>query len=201
MRIIAGSHRGRRLLSVPKSMPVRPISGRMKQSLFDILRPRIPGSRFLDLFAGTGAVGLEALSRGAERVVFIDGDRRCIEVIGKNLERVGWKDKGQTFHANLDSPLSWVPHRSHIELFDLIFMGPPYRDREDRPIQMSQIVLDHVATAKILAPEGWVIAQHHKKEFPKAPQGMEGFRTSKYGDTNIDFYRWSGQKRSELSSQ
>ena len=69
MRIIAGSMRGRRILSGPKRLDIRPISGRMKQSLFDILRPRITCSRFLDLYAGTGAVGLEALSRGAERVV------------------------------------------------------------------------------------------------------------------------------------
>ena len=201
MRIIAGSARGRRLLSVPKSMPVRPISGRMKQSLFDILRPRLTGAHFLDLFAGTGAVGLEALSRGAERVVFVDGDRRCIEVIGKNLERAGWKEKGQTFHANLDAPLSWIPFRSHIEHFDVIFMGPPYKDREARPIQMTQIVLNHIAAAKILAPQGWIVAQHHKKEFPKAPEGMEHLRVSKYGDTIMDFYRWAGQKRSEISSQ
>src|SRR5262249_4050640 len=120
MRIIAGSARGRRILSVPKSMPVRPISARIRQSVFDIIRPRLPGSRVVDLFAGTGAVGLEALSRGAEKVVFVDGDKRCIEVIGRNLERVGWKAKGQTFHANLLSPLSWILFRSQTEAFDLV---------------------------------------------------------------------------------
>src|SRR5580658_5564521 len=123
MRIIAGSARGRRILSVPKSMPVRPISARIRQSLFDIIRPRVPGSRFLDLFAGTGAVGLEALSRGAERVVFVDADRRCLEVIEKNLERAGWSSKGQAFHANLLQPLTWIPYRARMETFDLIFMG------------------------------------------------------------------------------
>jgi len=201
MRIIAGTARGRRILSVPKSLPVRPISARIKQSVFDIIRPRLPGSRFLDLFAGTGAVGLEALSRGAEKVVFVDGDRKCVEVIGKNLERVGWKDRGQTFHADLLQPLSWIAFRSRIEAFDLIFMGPPYKDREKRPLTYTQTMLDNLAAAKLLAPDGWLLAQHFKKEPVKAPAGFEKFRESKYGDTTVSFFRWAGYKRSELASQ
>src|SRR5208282_933290 len=181
MRIIAGEARGRRILSVPKSMPVRPISARIRQSVFDIIRPRLPGARFLDLFAGTGAVGLEALSRGAERVVFVDGDRRCVEVIKKNLERAEWSSRGQTFHANLLQPLTWIGYRSRLDAFDLIFMGPPYKDEEKRPLQLTETVLGHVAAAKLLQPDGWLIAQHHKKEEPKAPEGFEGFRQSRYG--------------------
>ena len=72
------------------------------------------GARFLDLFAGTGAVGLEALSRGAEKAVFVDGDRRCVQVIGKNLERAGWAARGQHFHADLMQPLSWIGYRSNV---------------------------------------------------------------------------------------
>ena len=160
MRIISGSARGRRILSVPKSMAVRPISGRMRQSLFDIIRPRLPGARFLDLFAGTGAVGLEALSRGAERVIFVDADRRCLEVIEKNLERAGWSAKGKALRANLLQPLTWIPYRAGVERFDLIFMGPPYKDQEKRPLQLTQTVLDHVVSAQLLEPSGWIIAQH-----------------------------------------
>ncbi|MDE2292548.1 MAG: RsmD family RNA methyltransferase, partial [Elusimicrobia bacterium] len=86
MRIIAGTARGRRLFATKTDMMVRPISARIRQSLFDILRPMVTGSYFLDLFAGTGAVGLEALSRGAQRAVFIEADKRCIQVIERNLE-------------------------------------------------------------------------------------------------------------------
>ena len=189
MRIIAGSARGRKILSVPKTMPVRPISGRIRQSLFDILRPRLPASRFLDLFAGTGAVGLEALSRGAEAVVFVERDPRCVKVIERNLEQVGWTAKGKVFRANAVGPLSWVCHRSHVEAFDIVFMGPPYKDEEKRPLALCTPVLSNLAQSGILSPEGWVVAQRHAKEVVVVPPGLTLFRQCRYGDTRVDFLR------------
>ena len=85
MRIIAGTARGRRIFSVSKNLPVKPISDRIKQSLFDILRPRITGAIMLDLFAGTGSLGLEALSRGAKRCYFCDNSRQSLDLVKKNL--------------------------------------------------------------------------------------------------------------------
>lgn len=201
MRIIAGSARGRKILSVPKELPVRPISARIRQSLFDIVRPRIMGSRLLDLFAGTGAVGLEALSRGAELVVFVDMDQRCVKVIERNLERAGWKDKGRAHRGNALSSLTWVAYRGGVDQFDLVFMGPPYVDAQKRTLRYSQAVLDNVAAANLLAPGGWIVAQHHKKEPLAAPQGYELFRRSRYGDTYLDFVRRAGERRSPLSSE
>ena len=201
MRIIAGSARGRRILSVPKDMPVRPISDRIKQSLFDILRPRLPGSRFLDLFAGTGAVGLEALSRGAEAAVFVDGDPRCVKVIERNLDRTGWKARGKVFRANILASLSWVSYRASLEAFDIVFLGPPYKDEQKRPLQYTQIVVANIAAAGLLSPDGWIVAQHQKKEAVATPEGLECFRRSKYGDTLVSFFRRAGRARSPLSSQ
>jgi len=201
MRIIAGTARGRKILSVSKDMPVRPISARIKQSLFDILRPRIFGSRFLDLFAGTGAVGMEALSRGAEKVFFVDMDERCVKVIERNIERANWKDRAKAHRGNVLAPLSWVAYRSGVELFDLIFCGPPYVDENKRTLRYTQPMLDNLAASKILAPTGWIVAQHHKKEPAQAPAGYELFRRSRYGDSVIDFLRHAGQKRSPLSSE
>ncbi|HVE14101.1 MAG TPA: 16S rRNA (guanine(966)-N(2))-methyltransferase RsmD [Elusimicrobiota bacterium] len=190
MRIIAGSARGRKILSVPMKMrSVRPISGRIRQSLFDILKPKITASRFLDLFAGTGAVGLEALSRGAESVVFVERDPKCVAVIEKNLVRVGWDKKAKALRGDATSPLSWLSYRSGVSEFDLIFMGPPYVDAEKRPLALSTGVLAHIAQAKILEKRGWVIVQHHQKEVPVAPPGLEQFRQSKYGDTRVSFFR------------
>jgi 16S rRNA (guanine966-N2)-methyltransferase len=190
MRIIAGTARGRKILSVPKKMvSVRPISGRIRQSLFDILRPRITAARFLDIFAGTGAVGLEALSRGAERVVFIERDPRCVEVIEKNLARVGWADKGRALRGDATSPLSWIPHRAGVDEFDLVFMGPPYKDDQKRPLALSTGVLAHLASAKLLAKGGWIVAQHHAKEIALAPAGLENFRQARYGDSRLSFFR------------
>ncbi|MEK7747239.1 MAG: 16S rRNA (guanine(966)-N(2))-methyltransferase RsmD [Elusimicrobiota bacterium] len=189
MRIIAGSARGRKLLSVPKDSGVRPISGRIKQSLFDIIRPRLPGSRFLDLFAGTGAVGMEALSRLAEAAVFVEREKLCVSVIERNLVRAGWATKARVLRASALGPLSWIPFRSGTSRFDLIFMGPPYKDRDKRPLFYCRSVLESVAVSGILADDGWVVAQHHQKEDPAAPAGLERFRVERYGDSRLSFYR------------
>ena len=125
MRIIGGSGRGRRILSVGEEVGTRPISSRLKQSLFDILRPRTLGAKFLDLYAGTGAVGLEALSRGAEYAFFVERDKRCLEVIRKNLERAGFSGRGAAQPGNALEDVSWIAFRAGISQFDLIFLGPP----------------------------------------------------------------------------
>lgn len=160
----------------------------------------MPGSRFLDLFAGTGAVGLEALSRGAERAVFVDHDARCLKVVDRNLERTGWVAKGKTLRGNLLGPLTWIPYRAGVEEFDLIFMGPPYKDEQKAPLEFTRPVLAAIASANLLAAEGWIIAQHHQKESAPPPPGFESIRESKYGDTVIHFFRRPRQ-RSALSSQ
>lgn len=189
MRIIAGKGRGRRIFTVSKKLMVRPISGRMRQSLFDILRPRIMGSYFLDLFAGTGAVGLEALSRGALKVCFVDRDPRCVKVIKKNLERAGWEDRAKVLRGNVLSPLSWVPYRAGVERFDLIFLGPPYRDEKNTPLAYSNPTLENVAASDLPAKDAWVIVQHHKKEELGHPKGLKRFRQMSYGDSRITFYK------------
>jgi len=189
MRIIAGAGRGRKLLSVPKDSGVKPISGRIKQSLFDILRPKLPGSRFLDLYAGTGAVGLEALSRLAERAVFVEIDKRCVEVIEKNLARAGWTAKASVFRANVLAPLTWIAFRSGLDKFDLIFMGPPYRERDNRALFYCKPTLENIASSGLLAEDGWIVAQHHQKEDPPAPAGFVQFRRERYGDSRISFFK------------
>ncbi|MFH1723250.1 MAG: 16S rRNA (guanine(966)-N(2))-methyltransferase RsmD [Elusimicrobiota bacterium] len=189
MRIIAGSARGRRILSVPKNMKLRPISARIRQSLFDIIRPRVTASHFLDLFAGTGAVGLEALSRNAQRVCFVDRDPRCLRVVEKNIERLGFSDRAVAVRGNVLGALSWIPYRARVKDFDLVFMGPPYRDEDNRPLEYSNTVLTGVAGAKLLARDGWAIVQHHQNENPGEVKGMERFRQERYGDSRVTFYR------------
>src|SRR4051812_20641982 len=106
MRILAGGQRSRRFKSVPTSLPVKPISSRIKKSVFDILRPRLEGARFLDLYAGTGSVGLEALSRGAASCFFVDRDRRCLEVIEQNLKALSLGVRGRTSFGDVLQDLS-----------------------------------------------------------------------------------------------
>jgi 16S rRNA (guanine966-N2)-methyltransferase len=189
MRILAGDHRGRRFKSVPKELPVKPISSRIKKSLFDILRPRLEGARFLDLYAGTGSVGLEALSRGAVFAFFVDRDKRCLAVIDENLKTLGFASKARTCFGDVRQDLSWVGYRAGTSAFDLVFLGPPYRDDEDRPLAYSTESLARVAEAGLLADGGMIMLQHHVKEEVALPAGLERLRREKYGDTFIDFIR------------
>ena len=189
MRIIAGSLRGRHIKGAGKDWGVRPISGRIKQSLFDILSGLVPGARLLDLFAGTGAVGIEALSRGAAFVFLVDLERRCTELITRNLAAAGFADRAKVHFGNALSDLSWIPFRSGTSQYDLIFLGPPYKDAQKRPLSYSTPALAKVAEAGLLAPKGWAMCQHHVKEDVKAPAGWAMVRREKYGDTYLDFFR------------
>lgn len=189
MRIISGQLRGRHIKGAGKDWGVRPISGRIKQSLFDIITGLLPGAKFLDLFAGTGAVGIEALSRGAESVFFVDMDRRCLDLVERNLAAAGFAERGKAHFGNALSELSWVPYRSGVAQFDIIFLGPPYKDETKRPLAYSTPVLARLAEAGLLAPKGWAICQHHVKEDVRAPAGWAMVRREKYGDTHLDFFR------------
>lgn len=189
MRVIGGRLRGRRLPTAKNLEGLRPISGRIKQSLFDILKERVGGSRFLDLFAGTGAVGVEALSRGASLAVFVELDRRHVESLEKNLVLMGLKDRSRALRGNVVDDLCWVPFRSGTAQYDLIFTGPPYKDLEKRPLAMTVPALKRIAAADLLAPGGWIICQHQVKEPVEAVAGLEMFRRVKYGDSFLSFFR------------
>ncbi len=189
MRIIAGESRGRSLKSVPKDLMVKPISARIKKSVFDILRPRLAGARVLDLYAGTGAVGIEALSRGASSTFFVDADKRCLAVIEENLKRLSLAARGRVCYGDILQDLSWIPYRAGVADFDLIYMGPPYRAEGNKMLAYSTPTLARVAEANLLAPSGWALLQRYKKERVELPSGYEKFREERYGDTDVEFIR------------
>ncbi len=194
MRIIAGTARGRRIFSVSKNLPVKPISDRIKQSLFDILRPRITGAIMLDLFAGTGNVSLEALSRGALKTVMVDREPACIKNIHRNLAHLGFEDRAKVLRGDVLKPLDWVMPYSDNEGYDIIFMGPPYRDINNKMLSFSEPALKNVAEARLLAPNGIVVLQTHKTEEFAVPSGLEIYRVEKYGDTLVHFMRAAEKK-------
>jgi 16S rRNA (guanine(966)-N(2))-methyltransferase RsmD len=186
LRIQSGSARGRRLKSVPKTMNVRPILARIRKSLFDILRPRLAGSLFLDLYAGTGTVGLEALSSGAQRVVFVDADRACCRVIQKNAETLGFADRAEVYTLDISRGLKGLGGRK----FDLIFMGPPYKTDDKKPLALTVPTLQSIEQAGLLAPSGIVVGQHHDKEkLDGLSPRWETFRENTYGDSVLSFFR------------
>lgn len=190
MRIIAGTARGRRIFSVSKKLPVKPISDRIKQSVFDILRPRLAGAMWLDLFAGTGNVSLEALSRGALRVVSVDREPACIKNIHRNLVHLGFEDRARVIKADILKPLDFLLSYSDNEGYDIIFMGPPYRDLNQKMLSLSEPALQNVAAAKLLAPKGIIVLQTHKTEQFAVPDSLEIYREEKYGDTLVHFLRY-----------
>lgn len=178
MYVIAGSVKGRKLKSLP-GLSTRPILARIKKSLFDIIRLEISGALFLDLFAGTGSVGIEALSRGARHCVFVEKDSQAAAVIKENLLLTGLSAKGQVLVGNVFDII-----RNLGQDYDIIFVGPPYK---------MQLVADTVAALekqRVLKEDGLIIAQHHFKEEVPLDVGMVRLiRQEKYGDTRLSFYR------------
>ncbi len=186
LRIQSGEAKGRKLKPVPTGHEVRPILARIRKSLFDILRPRLADTLFLDLYAGSGTVGLEALSNGARRAVFIEGDRVLCRVIEKNLALAGFADRAEVRHGDATKNLLYLSP----DKFDFIFLGPPYKDTEKTPLALTVPTLGRIEEADILSPTGWVIGQHHKKEpLTGLSPRWEIFRENKYGDSVLTFFR------------
>ena len=182
MRIIGGNAK-RRSLKAPASTGTRPILARIRKSLFDILRLRVPDAKFLDLYAGSGAVGLEALSRGAASATFVDRNPACLHIIRQNLAALGMGEKGRLLRLDAAGVLFTVGGP-----FDLIFMGPPYHDQKWNELRLTIPTLKNIGHANLLKPDGWVIGQHHKKEPVEAPQDWTLFRREAYGDTFLSFF-------------
>ncbi len=145
MRIIGGSIKRRSIKSPSASQGVRPILGRIKKSLFDILTLRIDGCQFLDLYAGSGAVGIEALSRGASFVTFVDKNPNCLSIIRQNLSRLQLFERARIVKGDATKNLEVAGGP-----FDLIFMGPPYHDQGWHALTLTQPTLQAIARAKIL---------------------------------------------------
>lgn len=157
MRIIAGSYRSRPL-QAPPGLATRPTSDRLRETLFNVLAPRIQGARFLDLFAGSGAVGIEALSRGAASVDFVEHAEPALRVLKKNLTQLGLTSGFRIHAANVGTTLKRI--KSGTE-FDLVFLDPPYDAAEEYAATLGLL---GKPAASILAAGATVIAEHRKKE-------------------------------------
>ena len=184
MRIIAGKYRGRNLSS-PPSLAVRPTSDRLRETLFNIIAPRIEGTRFLDLCAGSGAVGIEALSRGARHVTFVDRSRRMCSLIKANLDlcRIE-EDEREVVQSDAHDYLRRVLGQGSFDSWDLVFFDPPYAD-DYLPI------LETFGTqaSTLLAETGLLVVEHHHKNELKDEAGsIIRRRILKQGDSALSFY-------------
>jgi 16S rRNA (guanine966-N2)-methyltransferase len=178
-RIIAGTGKGRRLRT-PRGGATRPTGARVRQSLFDILAPRLPGCRFLDAFAGNGGVGLEALSRGASRVVLVDRSREAVAAIRENASALaGMGGEVQVFHQETRLALAALADSG--VRFDVVYLDPPY----DSPLY--EPLLEE--SAHLLERDGIVVAEHfHKRELPETIGRLARMRSVRIGDHRLSFY-------------
>lgn len=183
MRIIAGEYGGRVIKSPPDSR-TRPTSDRLRETLFNVLAPRIEGARFLDLCAGTGAIGIEAISRGASHATFIDRSKKACALIEENLDLLGIPEEHTDVQALTAENFTG---RKHENGWDIVFFDPPY-DTD------YSIVLFEFATpeSKLLNEGGVLIAEHHtKRNLPDLVSELRRWRVLKQGETSLSFYERS----------
>jgi 16S rRNA (guanine(966)-N(2))-methyltransferase RsmD len=182
MRIIAGKYRSRRL-AAPAGVQTRPTSDRLRETLFNVLGPSVEGSVWLDLFAGSGAVGIEALSRGARTVYFVESSSRAARAIRANLAALGIQDGCEVVEREVNSALRFLESRA--AACDFCFLDPPYRKQDD----YAQ-VLGFLSQSRLLQPGSLVIAEHDKHFDPGEEfDALERYRKLRQGDSVLSFYR------------
>ncbi|HTH03866.1 MAG TPA: 16S rRNA (guanine(966)-N(2))-methyltransferase RsmD [Vicinamibacterales bacterium] len=177
MRIVAGTLKGRRI-DAPTWDGLRPTSDKLRETLFNVLAPRIEGARVLDGFAGTGAVGIEALSRGAAHVTFVERDPRAIALIQSNLERCGITDR----YAIIRARFAGTARPPDGGSFDIIFLDPPYGARE-----LTEAL---EAAAPLVQPQTLLVIEHARRDSAPDSAGMlDRLRVLTSGDSALAFYR------------
>lgn len=191
MRVISGKAKGRKLLQVPGDT-TRPITDRVKENLFNILGDWVPRTRWLDLFAGTGQVGIEALSRGADHVVFVDKARAATLTVRRNLETTALSDAAQVFQIDAFHYL----RRPGLNPFDVIYVAPPqYYGLWTQVLTL----VDHQPEI-FLTQDGMVIVQIDPKEFEELElQQLVLFDQRRYGNTMLCFYEVSSPTNNSIT--
>jgi len=180
MRIIAGKFKGR-VIDMPKA--IRPTSGKVREALFEILKDRIQGARFLDLYCGSGAMGIEAFSRGAESVALVDSDFKCVSTLKKNLLMLDILDSSSMNIYNKDAIMALKGFREKSVTFDIVFLDPPYHG------EAAKNTLIAISNYDILARNAVIVAEVFKKQdLPKEVGSIKKVRTSQYGDTKLEFF-------------
>jgi 16S rRNA (guanine966-N2)-methyltransferase len=180
MRVITGIYKGRRLKTL-EGMRVRPTSDRLRETLFNVLAPRIEGADFVDLCAGSGAVGIEALSRGAANVTFIESSRKAAAVISENLRHCDIREGVRVINRDALTALKYLATREM--RFDIIYFDPPYDSDIHSP------VLWQIAKQNILAEDGIVIVEHRRQSLLTPDYGhLRPYREIVQGESCLTFY-------------
>jgi 16S rRNA (guanine(966)-N(2))-methyltransferase RsmD len=179
VRIISGTSKGRKLVT-PRNRSLRPTSDRVKESIFNILREEIEGRLILDLFAGTGNLGIEALSRGARKVVFVEKGRHALGLIQKNLAQFGFEGRAEVLPIDANRAIGILKQRR--QTFDLIFMDPPY---EKGLIEKTLLKLSF---HPVYHRDSLLVIEHHRREIlPSILHGWNLIRKQQMGETVVSF--------------
>ncbi len=188
MRITGGELRGRKL-ALLKGDLIRPTSDKVREAIFNLLDQDVRGLTVLDLFAGTGILGIEALSRGARRVLFVDHSHQAVQLIRRNLTLCGYQGAGRVFRADLTKGLPTECHLMKGDI-DLVFADPPYRRGFLPPL------LEDLLSRNILASPSRVVAEISRKdEVPTNLADLELIKTRIYGDTKVCIFLHNGRER------
>lgn len=178
MRVIAGELKGKKLFSI-KGKALRPTSDKVREAIFDILQDRLKGKRVLDLFAGTGALGIEALSRGAEKGVFVENNRHSLSVLRRNIEECRLKAKAEILACEVSAGIKILKSRG--EAFELVFMDPPYSRG------LVKETLQALGPSTLISSEALIIVEHSRREdlLPFPP--FQIIDSRRYGSTCVSF--------------
>ncbi len=181
MRVVAGTQKGRRLKEPARGL--RPTSGRVKEALFSMIAERLPNANVLDLYAGTGALGIEAMSRGARKVVFVENQPASVQVLRENITRCQFTACSSINLQDVQVYLNTRPLRQNANPFDLVFADPPYEVSDLEPL------LNQLDSSEKVATNGLVVIEHFKKaSLPLETGRLRQTRQSRYGDTILTFY-------------
>jgi 16S rRNA (guanine966-N2)-methyltransferase len=181
VRVIAGTLKGRRL-KTPTWDGLRPTSDKLRETVFNILAPRIAGARLFDGYAGTGAVGIEALSRGAAAVTFVESDRRALALIEENLAHCGVENGYAIIRATVTRAIDQLDAAAsgRYELFDIVWLDPPYEEQPDAVIE---------AAGVLVAAEGLLVIEHaRRRPMPDRGGRLSQVRQVNSGDSTLSFY-------------
>ena len=183
MRIIAGALKGRVL--APVKGRTRPTAARVREAIFNILGPVVLEARVLDLFAGTGALGIEALSRGAAAAVFVEDHPEALKGLRRNLESLGLLERSQVLPLPVTAALKKLVAQR--QRFGLVFLDPPYGGG------VAQATLTALAASGLILPQAWVVAEHSRREnLPEVIGGLAQQTLRRYGDTQVAIYVRTG---------
>lgn len=182
MRVITGEAKGRKLIA-PKGLNTRPITAKIKGALFNVLQPQLERSNFLDLFAGSGSVGIEALSRGAKYVAFVEKDRRAVDVIKKNISVCNFNKRWNIYRDDVFRRIKRLKENN--EQFDIIYLDPPFTVETIFPKVMTAL-----SDGKLISENGIVVIRSKAdKEMPKEIGVLERYKQKNYSLSTLHFYR------------